>query len=163
MNYVQPSFNLMLWNVVLPLFIYWLLFFVVQFIMVEYAQTYLYEETTPYFGLKVLIGSGLLAAMATYFRPNFATMLTNDIHWTALQALAWVGIFTLLYQFHPWHALALGLAGLVSVPALATMTIDSLSRSERVVSRPTPQPVAPHRGSLNPTPATPRPQPTPGR
>ena len=148
----------MFWNVVLPVSIYWLLFFVVHFIMVEYGQAYLYDEATPHFGLKVLMGSFLLAAMAAYFRPNFATMFTNDLHWTALQALAWVGVFIILYQFHPWHALALALAGLVAMPGLATMTVDSLSQPRRVAPRPNSLPTTPHRGSLSPTPAPAKPQ-----
>jgi len=145
----------MFWNVVLPILIYWLMFFVVQYILLEYGQSYLYDETTPHFGLKVLAGSFLLALMAARFHSNFVTMFTTNIHWTLLQALAWVGIFTLLYQFQPLHALSLGLMGLVLVPPLGAMTVDSLSQPRRPIIARDRGPLGPYRGSLSAPPPPP--------
>jgi hypothetical protein len=146
----------MFWTVVLPIAIYWLMFFVVQYILLEYGQPYLYDETIPWFGLKVLAGSFVLAMLAARFHPSFDTMFTNNIHWSLLQAMAWVGIFTLLYQFQPLHALSLGLMSFVFVPGLATMTADSLSQPRRPVVTREAAPTGPHRGSLvTPTPAAP--------
>ena len=154
----------MIWNVVLPIAIYWFMFFVVQYILIEYGQAYLYDETIPRFGLKVLVGSLLLAMLAARFHPSFVTMFTNHLHWTLLQALAWVGIFTLLYQFQPLHALALGLMSFLFVPGLATMTVDSLAQPRRTIAPIRPGPTGPYRGSLStptPAPVNPAGQPAP--
>lgn len=143
--------------ILLSFLIYWLLFFVVHYIIVEYGQPYFYDETTPRFGLKVLAGSFLLALLAQWLKPGFDTMFTTAVHWTLLQAIAWFVVFTVLYQFHPPHALALGLASLVILPGLATMTIGSLAQSGRTLP-PAVSPTGPHRGrigGIRPTPTVP--------
>jgi hypothetical protein len=53
-------------------------------------------------------------------------MFTSNIMWTVLQGLVWFGVFTLIFQFHPWHALGIGIATMLLVTGLATMGVDSL-------------------------------------
>ena len=142
--------------------VYWLLIFVVNYIVVEYGQNYLYDEPTPHFAAKVLGGSCGLAVLATILRPSFDTMFTNSIHWTALQAVAWVLVFMLLYEFHPPHALLIGLIAMVTVPGLATMTSESLTRPRVVTAPPSSRPTGPiRRPAAGPTPIAPAPAPAP--
>lgn len=143
----------MIFSTVIPFLVYWLLIFVVNYVVVEYGQNYLYDEATPKFGLKVLGGSFLLAALATWLRPSFDTMFTNTFHWTALQALAWVGVFLLLYQFHPPHALLIGLTAMVIVLGLATMTAESLTRPRQTLAPTNTRNNGPVRRPLTPPPA----------
>ena len=57
--------------------------------------------------------------------------------WTVLQAIVWFGVFTLIFQFHPWHALGLGIATMLLVQGLATMGVNSiLTPTPASVSRP---------------------------
>lgn len=142
-----------MWTIVWTLLIYWLATFVGCFIVVEIAQDALYDETTPRAGLKVGGGSLLLATLMTYFHPSFETMFTNDIAFTVLQAIAWFAVFTLILQFHPWHALGLSLLTLVLVAPLATMGVDSvLSPTPETVRRPAASANKPVRESLAPPP-----------
>jgi len=113
--------------IVWPLLIYWLVLFVACYTVVEVAQDQLYDEVTPHVGLKVASGSLLLAALLTWLRPSFDTMYTSDFAWTALQAIVWFGVFTLIFQFHPPHAAALGILTMLIVPGLATMGVDSIT------------------------------------
>ena len=53
-------------------------------------------------------------------------MFTTNIIWTVLQAIVWFGVFTLIFQFHPWHALGLGIATMLLVQGLATMGVNSI-------------------------------------
>src|SRR5947209_3817949 len=92
-----------------PFLIYWLVMYVISYIAVEIGQDTLYDEVTPMSGWKVAAGSFLLAAMLTYFHPTFDSMFTTSIAWTVLQAMVWCGVFILIYQFHPWHGLAIAL------------------------------------------------------
>jgi hypothetical protein len=114
-----------------PLLIYWLVLFVACFVVVEIAQDQLYDEITPYAGLKVAGGSLLIAALLTWLRATgspatFDGMFTTGIAWTFLQGIVWFGVFALILQFHPWHALGLGLATMFLVTGLATMGVESL-------------------------------------
>src|SRR5262245_64229179 len=95
--------------IIFPFLIYWLVMFVISYIAVEVGQDQLYDANTPMAGVKVAGGSFLLAAMLTYFRPTLDSMFTNGLPWTILQALVWIGVFLFIYQFHPWHALAIAL------------------------------------------------------
>ncbi len=111
-----------------PLLIYWLGLFVVCFVVVELGHDQLYDEVTPHAGLKVAGGSLLIAAVLTWLRwmgepASYASIFTV---WTLLQGLVWFGVFTLIFQFHPWHALGLGIATMLLVTGLATMGVDSL-------------------------------------
>ena len=59
-------------------------------------------------------------------------MFTTNIAWTLLQGVVWFGVFTLIFQFHPWHALGIGTATMLMVSGLATMGVES------ILSRPAP-------------------------
>ena len=144
------------------LLIYWLVIFVGCYVVIEIGQDQLYDGVTPHIGLKVAGGSLLLALMlaAFYYKgmaASFDLMFTNNILCTVFQALVWFGVFTLIFQFHPWHALGLGIATMLLVQGLATMGVNSiLSPTPAAVSRPaafaTSKPV---RQSLAPAPAAP--------
>jgi hypothetical protein len=114
-----------------PLLIYWLVFFVACFVVVEVGHDQLYDEITPRAGLKVFGGSLLIAILLTTLRhydvpASYESMFTVNIIWTVLQGLVWFGVFTLIFQFHPWHALGIGLATMLLVTGLATMGVESL-------------------------------------
>jgi hypothetical protein len=120
-----------MWTIILPLLIYWLVLFVACFVVVEVGHDQLYDEVTPHAGLKVAGGSLLIAALLTILRfkgmaASYESMFTTNIIWTVLQGLVWFGVFTLIFQFHPWHALGLGLATMLLVTGLATMGVESL-------------------------------------
>jgi hypothetical protein len=148
-------------SIIWPFLIYWLVIFVACFVVSEVAQDQLYDEVTPHVGLKVTAGSCLIAMLLTALRhygfpASFESMFTTNIAWTLLQGVVWFGVFTLILQFHPWHALGLGIATMLMVSGLATMGVES------VLSRPAPTsaaarpfaPTKPVRQSLTPTAAT---------
>jgi hypothetical protein len=114
-----------------PLLIYWLVMFVVCFVVVEVGHDQLYDEVTPYAGLKVAGGSLLIALLLATLRAkglaaSYDTMFTTNIIWTLLQAIVWAGVFILIFQFHPWHGLGIGLATMLLVTGMATMGVESL-------------------------------------
>jgi hypothetical protein len=115
-----------------PFLIYWLVMFVISYIAVEVGQDTLYDEVTPMSGWKVGGGSLLLAAMLTYFHPTFDSMFTTSIAWTVLQAIVWCGVFILIYQFHPWHGLAIALPLMLITSGFATMGVDSVLKKTPV-------------------------------
>jgi hypothetical protein len=136
--------------------IYWLVVFVGCYIVVEIAQDQLYDEVTPHVGLKVGAGSLLLALLLSYLRPAYDSMFTTSLASTVLQAIVWFVVFTLIFQFHPWHGLGLGTASMLLISGLATMGVDSiLTPTPAIVARPgsaiTSKPVrhslAPHAGA----------------
>jgi drug/metabolite transporter (DMT)-like permease len=140
--------------------IYWLVVFVGCYVVVEIGQDQLYDEETPRAGLKVGGASLILALMLAGFyhagRPaSFESMSTTNILGTVLQAIVWFAVFTLILQFHPWHALGLGIATMILVSGLATMGVNSiLSPTPASVSRPAAAAVSkPVRQSLAPPPA----------
>jgi uncharacterized membrane protein YdcZ (DUF606 family) len=130
--------------IVWPLLIYWLVLFVACFVVVEIGQDQLYDEVTKRAGLKVLGGSFLLAVLLTALRKygfpaSFDSMFTTNITWTLLQGVVWFGVFTLIYRFHPWHALGLGTATMLIVSGLATMGVESIlapARTTAAATRP---------------------------
>jgi hypothetical protein len=141
--------------IIWPFLIYWLVMFVTTYIAVEVGHDQLYDEVTPMVGLKVAGGSFLLAALATWFRPSFETMFTANIAWTLLQGIVWFGVFTLIYQFHPWHALAVGIPLMLMIPSLATLGVESMTTPTRAtVTRPRTM-SEPFRKSMSPGPAPP--------
>jgi hypothetical protein len=115
----------MSWYFALPL--YWLIVFVICFVVSEYSQKYLYDETTPNLGLKLAAGTFILAALLTTFRSSYDTMFTAAIHWSLLQGIVWFLVFMFIFRFHPKHALSLGVATFLLAGGLATLGIDSLS------------------------------------
>ena len=106
--------------------LYYLILFVICFLVVNQGQDALYDEAPPGAGWKVALGSLLLAAMLTWTRSSFATMFTDDITKTTLQAILWFGVFTLIFRFHPWHALGIGLGTMIISSVLATMAVQSM-------------------------------------
>jgi len=140
--------------------IYWLVVFVGCYAVIEVAQDQLYDEVTPRVGLKVTAGSLLLAAMLTIFYRadlpvSYESMFTTNIMWTVLQGIVWFGVFMLIYQFHPWHALGLGIMTMLLVSGLATMGVDSMLKpTPATVSRPAAAVNKPVRQSLAPPPAS---------
>ncbi len=137
-------------SLVWPLLIYWLVIFVACFVVVEIGQDQLYDEVTPHAGLKVASGSLLIAVVLTALRyygfpASFESMFTTNIAWTLLQGVVWFCVFTLILQFHPWHALGLGTATMLMISGLATMGVESIlaprrryRRRQRGLSRPRP-------------------------
>jgi hypothetical protein len=144
--------------IIWPFLIYWLVLFVVSYIAVEVGHDQLYDEVTPMAGLKVAGGSLLLAALTTWLRPSFESLFTANIIWTLLAGIVWFGVFTLIYQFHPWHALAVGIPLMLMVPGLATLGVESMTRptptiatQPRTISEPLRKSITP---GVSPPPAT---------
>ena len=119
-----------------PFLLYWLILFVTCYIVTEYSQKYLYDEATPLVGLKVLLGTALLAALLVKTRSRYDTMFTNELGWTVIQAIAWFAVFTLVFRFNPQHGAALGIATMLVVTGLATMGVDSLLNPQPVATGP---------------------------
>ena len=111
--------------------IYWVILFAACFIVVEYSQAYLYDETTAGAGVKVALGSALLAMLLTWTRTEFYTMFTADLPWTVLLGVAAFGIFTLIFRFQPWHALPIGLFAVLLISGTSTMAVQSFTNRNR--------------------------------
>ncbi len=147
-------------STILAILIYWLVTFVACYIVVEIGQDQLYDEVTPRVGLKVAGGSLLLASMLTIFHArgsaaSFETMFTTNILWTIFQAIVWIGVFMLIFQFHPWHAFGLGIATMILVQGVATMGVVSMTTpTPAVVNRPAAAVNQPVRQSLSPSQTT---------
>ena len=139
-----------MYAIILPFVIYWLVFFVACYAVCDFAQDQFYDEVTPRVGLKVAAGSAILAVLATWLKPSFETMFTNDIAWTLLQGIVWFLVFMFIFQFHPPHALGLGLVTMVLVMGLASLGVDNMMRPKLtlapVKAQPDNQPI---RKSLN--------------
>ena len=124
------------------LLIYWLVLFVASFVIVEIGHDQLYDEVTPRAGLKVAAGSLLLAALLTALRAygfpaSFESMFTTNIGWTLLQGVVWFLVFMFVFQFHPWHALGLGVVTMILISGLATMGVESVLAKKRDVTNAT--------------------------
>ena len=138
--------------------IYWLVVFVGCYVVIEIGQDQLYDEVTPRVGLKVTAGSFLLALMLTIFYrsdlpASFESMFTTNIMWTVLQGIIWFVVFMFVFQFHPWHALGLGIMTMLLVSGLATMGVESMLKpTPAAVSRPAAAFNKPVRQSLAPPP-----------
>jgi magnesium-transporting ATPase (P-type) len=112
--------------------------------------------------LKVAGGSLLIALLLTVLKSynlpaSYESMFTTNIAWTVLQGIVWFAVFTLIFQFHPWHALGLGLVTMLLVTGLATMGVDSVlspsaatpaAARATVSSQPVRQSLAPAGGAL---------------
>jgi hypothetical protein len=116
----------MLIGYVWPFLIYFLILYVICYIVVEYGQNYFYDEVTPAAAAKVALGTLILASILTYTRSNFATMFTSDIGKTVGLAIAWSGVFILIYRFQPWHGFGLAMATLLIFAGMATLAVDSM-------------------------------------
>ncbi len=136
---------------VVPLLIYWLVVFVLCYIVVEVGQDQLYDEVTPRVGLKVALGSLLLAMLLTWLRPSLDRMLTSELASTVLLALAGFGVFTVVFQFQPQHAAWIGALTMLLSSGMATLGVDSLTKPRPVVAAARPAEQAkPIRRSLSP-------------
>jgi len=139
-----------------PFLIYWLVMFVACFVVVEIAQDQLYDQVTPRAGLKVASGSLLIALLLTWLKArgepvSYESMFTSNFAWTVLQGIVWFGVFTLIFQFHPWHALGLGIITMVMVSGLATMGVESILKPAQTAAATRPfVPSQPVRQSLSP-------------
>ncbi|MEW4568120.1 hypothetical protein AB1L88_09655 [Tautonia sp. JC769] len=120
--------------------IYWLLLFVASFIVTEYGQRYFYDEVTPLAGLKVGASSLAMAAFLTWWDPSSVDMVTTDVAYTAMLAIAGFVLFCLVLQFHASHALLLGPVAVVLVAFTAAMAMDSLKAGPRANMRDRPIP-----------------------
>jgi hypothetical protein len=116
----------MLLGYVWPFLIYFVILFTVCYIVVEYGQNYFYDEVTPAVGAKVALGALILAGILTYTRSNFATMFTSDIAPTVFLAIAWSGIFILVFRFQPWHGFGLAMGTLLIFAGMSTLVVDSM-------------------------------------
>lgn len=151
-------------GVIVPFLIYWLVLFIVCYTIVEFGQDQLYDEVTPYAWLKVGGGSLVLAAVLTWLRSSFETMYTADLPWTVLEGMVWFVVFTLVFQFHPKHALAIGTVAVLLIPGVATMGVESLTRPTPTLVPARSLTRQPVRRSLGPTvapPGTPAPAESP--
>ena len=93
----------------------------------------------------------------SYYHPSFESMFTTNILNTIFQGVVWSLVFMFVLQFHPWHALGLGLATMVLVSGAATMGVDAMLQPKpQVASTPAAAVNKPVRGSLTaPVPAAP--------
>jgi hypothetical protein len=129
-------------TVIWPLLISWLVLFVACYIVTEYAQNYLYDETTSYVGPKVAGATFIFAAMLVWTRTSFDTMVTSEIGKTVLQAIVWFGVFTLILRFQPLHAFSIGVLSMLLLAGLATLAHESLLQP---ASRGTPRQIVPNK------------------
>lgn len=142
---------------IVPLLVYWLAFFVTCYFVNETFQDQLYDEIPKYLGYRVAVGSLILALLAAWFHPSFDTLFTSNIGWTVLQAMAWVAVFVLIFQFHPWHGVAIGLFTMLIIPGVTTLGVDNIMTPSKVVAPIETKGRPPVRKSLNPTEPTPKP------
>jgi hypothetical protein len=115
-------------TIIWPLVIHWLILFVACYIITEYAQNYLYDETTPAVGLKVGAASLIFSAMLLWTKTSFDTMLTSEVAKTVLQGIVWFVVFLFILRFHPLHAFSIGVVSMLILAGLATLASDSLLR-----------------------------------
>ena len=137
----MSTFLAMLW----PFLFNWLILFVFCYAVVEYGQTYFYDETTPKVLPKVLVGSAILALVLTWTKTSYATMVTADIGKTVVLAVVSFVVFVLVFRFHPWHGFAIGLVSVLLISGFATMAVESLFTGSRPASVTTRYPSKPLR------------------
>jgi hypothetical protein len=116
----------MLIGYVWPFLIYYVILFAVCYIVVEYGQNYFYDEVTPAAAAKVALGALILASILTYTRSSFDSMFTSDIGKTVGLAIAWSGVFILIYRFQPWHGFGLAMATLLIFAGMSTLVVNSM-------------------------------------
>ena len=105
-----------------------------------------------------------IAQSADPIRPKKVQKAAYDAHKEIRRILwlIWFLVFMFVLQFHPWHALGLGVATMVLVSGLATMGVESVLAKRRDVSNATRAfvPTEPVRQSLGPGPASATPKET---
>jgi hypothetical protein len=140
----------MLVSTILPLLVYWLILYVACYILLEFAQTYLYDEVTPAMPLKVALGTLVFAVLLTWRRTSFESLFMTDLAWSVFQAIVWFVVFTLLFRFHPQHALAISLVAFAILSGAATLAINSMTGMNPGGAAATRAPSKPVRRSLGP-------------
>lgn len=141
---------------ILAFLLYTFIAFVVSYILVEYGQKYLYDEATPYLALKVLAGALVMGALMTWRRSSFDTMFTADLPYTALMAIAWAGVFILIFRFQPVHGAMFAVATVLLLPGMATIVVQSVTTprpNPATVPRTTSKPIRKAIGTPPPAPA----------
>jgi hypothetical protein len=147
-------------SILLTFLINWLVLFVACYVVTEYGHYYLYDGNPTGVAGKALAASLILAAVLTYTRTSFDTMLTTELGTTVIQGIIWFGVFIFVLRFHPLHALGLGLATMLLVAGLAGLGVDSLSRRNRPVVAREPSKAVRQAVPANPAPIGPgRPEP----
>ncbi len=142
-----------------PFLLYTFICFVISFVLVEYGQRYLYDEVTPYVGLKVLGGAVVMGALLTWTKSSFDTMFTADLPYTALMAIVWAGIFILAFRFQPVHGALFAVAAVLLLPGLATIAVESVMRPSPNPATVTPGRAKPPRKALGGPPPVAAPEP----
>lgn len=145
-------------SVLWPFLFYWLVLFAVCYAVVEFGQNYLYDETTPNAPLKVALGAAVLAAILTWTKTSYDTMLTRDFGKTVVLAIAAFVVFTLVFRFQPWHGLGVGIATILLLSGFATMGIDSFVNRNRPLSPTVRTPARPLRRPATTAPIAPPPE-----
>lgn len=133
--------------ILLTFVIHFLVFFLACYVVTEFGQNYLYDETTPAIGLKVALSAAVLAAVATWTKPSYDTMFTSDISWTVLLGIVAFAVFTLVLRFQPLHAAAIGILTAIIVAGLGTLASDSFRGTGAAVEREIARPGKPPRRS----------------
>ena len=111
--------------ILFPFLFIWVILFAICFAIVEFGQNYLYDETTPSSFLKITLGSAILAAVLTWTRTSYDTMLTRDIGKTIVLAVVAFAVFTLVFRFQPWHGFGIGIVSVLLFAGIATMAVES--------------------------------------
>ncbi len=124
-----------MWTLFFTFVLYWAVAFAGCLTVVEIAQDALYDEATPRSGLKSALAALVLGLMMTYYHPSFDTMFTANFGATVLQGIVWFLVFMFVLQFHPWHALGIGVLVMCLVAPLATMGVDSMLRPDEQTRR----------------------------
>jgi hypothetical protein len=117
------------------LLLYWLVFFVASYFVMEQAQNYFYDEVTKGAPWRVALGSFIFAALLTWRNPTTLDMFTSRIGETAMLAIvAWV-VYVLILSYHPQHAAFVGPLSVIFVAAVTALAVESLADSGRSLQR----------------------------
>ena len=96
----------------------------------EYRPDLLYDEATPsaaHEGGAGDVDAGQnadLARIRSTATNAHRAMFSADL--ATFLAIVWVGVFILIYRFHPWHGLGLGMATMLIFAGMATIVVESL-------------------------------------
>lgn len=126
----------MVW--ILVFLMYWLVLFVGCYVVVEFGQTYYYEEKTPGAALKVAGATLILALLytryswlqnppATHVGTWHDQIFTTTAAWLVVVSILAFVLFTLVLQFYPQHAVFLGPLTVLIVGGMAFMAADNIS------------------------------------
>ncbi len=128
--------------------IYWLVMFVTCYVVVDFGQRYYYEEPTKHAALRVAAGSLIFAALLTRrgvvvgrlageIPAWYDGVLASPVLLAAVLTLLAFAVFTLLFEYHPRHAIMIGPATVLIMAVLAGLAVDSLRNAQSGVPRET--------------------------